>query len=265
VIKSLLPALPPFAPVRIDIPAPTPPVTPAPARLDVSIIVPTFREALNLPALTAAIIDMRDHSALTLDLWLMDDQSRDGSREVVQTLNLPWVHLIERTGPRGLGRAVLEGLRTAQGQRLVVMDADLSHPASAIPAMIDRLDHGADFVFGSRYIAGGNTAKGWGLLRAINSLGATLLARPLTRLRDPMSGFFAFDRARLDDAHTLDPVGYKIGLELVVKSRAKSVVEVPILFANRVAGTSKLTLRQQLLYLEHLRRLYSFKFLGPAT
>lgn len=228
----------------------------------VSVVVPTFREAANIPALVEAIGSVRESHALDLDLWLMDDPSGDGARGVVDVIGLAWVHLVERRGPRGLSEAVIEGLRTSRGRRLVVMDADLSHPAAAIPAMLGELDRGAEFAFGSRYVLGGGTEAGWGVLRWLNSKVATLLARPLTSMRDPMSGFFAFDRARLDHAATLDPVGYKIGMELVVKSRAKRVAEVPIHFANRVAGKSKLTPRQQLLYLEHLRRLYKFKLLG---
>lgn len=232
------------------------PEGPAPA---VSVIVPTFREAPNIGPLLASIGAVRLGAGLDLDVWIMDDQSRDGSREMIEALSLPWVTLIERSGPRGLSAAVIEGIHASSGESVVVMDADLSHPASAIPAMLDALAGGADFVVGSRNTPGASTDAGWGLPRRLNTLVATTLARPLARLRDPMSGFIAFRRRLLEDAAALNPVGYKIGLELIVKSRARRIVEVPIHFADRQAGRSKLNLRQQLLYLEHLRRLYAFK------
>jgi dolichol-phosphate mannosyltransferase len=167
---------------------------------------------------------------------------------------------VVRTTDRGLSRAVLDGLRRATGDVLVCMDADLSHPPEAIPAMLAKLREGADFVIGSRYTEGGSTAHDWGFLRWINSRVATWLARPLTYVSDPMSGFFALRRQTFEAGRDFNPIGYKIGLELVVKCRCERVVEIPIHFADRRFGVSKLTLRQQLLYLGHLWRLYAFKF-----
>src|SRR5206468_1320118 len=118
----------------------------------------------------------------------------------------------------------------------------------------------ADFVVGSRYASGGTTADDWGFLRALNSRIATLLARPLTSIKDPMSGFFALPQSVFRRAENPSPLGYKIGLELLVRCRCENVVEVPIHFANRLHGESKLTLGQQLLYLQHLTRLYRFKY-----
>ena len=141
------------------------------------------------------------------------------------------------------------------------MDADLSHPPEALPQMLQTLETGADFVIGSRYIAGGSTSDG-GCLRWLNSRAATLLARPLTSVRDPMAGFFALKRSTFENGCAFNPVGYKIGLELIIKCRCKRVVEVPIHFEHRRYGESKLTLKQQFLYLRHLRRLYGFKYGG---
>jgi dolichol-phosphate mannosyltransferase len=126
--------------------------------------------------------------------------------------------------------------------------------------MLRKLEEGADFVLGSRYVKGGSTSDDWGFLRWINSRVATLLARPLTGARDPMAGFFAFRRSTFEAGRAFNPVGYKIGLEFIVKCECERVVEVPIHFEDRQLGTSKLTLRQQLLYVKHLRRLYTFKF-----
>src|SRR5262249_7023890 len=164
---------------------------------------------------------------------------------------------IVRTHDRGLSPAVLDGLRAARYDVFVVMDADLSHPPEKIPEMVRALQNGADFVIGSRYVAGGTTDAEWGLFRWLNSKVATLLAWPLTSARDPMAGFFALTRPTFERGQTvLNPIGYKIGLELLVKCHCGAVREVPIHFADRKFGSSKLSFKEQLRYIQHLRRLY---------
>lgn len=200
----------------------------------------------------------------SLELLIVDDDSRDGTEELLLKLQLPWVELIVRKQDRGLSQAVLAGLARARGRQLVVMDADSSHPPEAIVPMLAAIADGAELVVGSRYIAGGTTADDWGLFRYLNSRIATLLARPLTSLTDPMSGFFALPRTVFQRAEKPNPLGYKIGLELLVRCRCQDVREIPIHFSNRTHGESKLTIEQQLLYLRHLARLYRFKF-GPAA
>jgi dolichol-phosphate mannosyltransferase len=169
--------------------------------------------------------------------------------------------LIVREQPKnGLGGAVLDGISGARGEYLVVMDADLQHPPAKLPELLAPLEKGeADFVLGSRHVAGGSVGEKWGLFRKINSGIATLLARPFAgRVLDPMSGFFALKRQTFDRARRLTPLGYKIGLELMCKCRVQNVREVPIHFAERTRGQSKLSLREQFRYLEHLSRLYDF-------
>lgn len=171
------------------------------------------------------------------------------------------LRLFVREGERGLSSAVVHGMCRAQFNVLVVMDADLSHPPEKIPELVAVLENeNADFVIASRYIPGGSTDENWGTLRCLNSKIATLLARPLTSTRDPMSGFFAIRRDTFLQADVLDPIGYKIGLELMVKCGCKKVQEVPIQFRDRGFGESKLSFRQQLNYLVHLVRLYDYRF-----
>jgi dolichol-phosphate mannosyltransferase len=227
---------------------------------DVSIVVPTYREAQNLRRLVERIERACTAAGLAAELWLMDDDSRDGSAEIVAELARPWVRLVVRSGPRGLAPAVVDGLALARAARIVVMDADLSHPPERIPDLVAALDEGAEFVIGSRYVPGASIDGDWGLLRRLNSRIATLLARPFTSVRDPMAGFFALRREVYERADPLDPLGFKIGLELLVKCRAQDVREVPIRFAQRHAGESKLGLREQLRYLRHLRRLGSYRW-----
>lgn len=225
-----------------------------------SIVVPTYKEVESLPHIIDRVARVRQAEGLNIEMLIMDDNSGDGSAELVQARGEPWVHFIVRTTDRGLSPAVLDGLRRARGTYVACMDADLSHPPEALPGMIAKVEQGADFVVGSRYVSGGTTSDDWGVLRWVNSRVATLLARPLTSIRDPMSGFFLLRRSTFESGRDFNPIGYKIGLELIVKCRCERVVEVPIHFEDRHFGESKLTMRQQLLYLQHLRRLYIFKY-----
>jgi dolichol-phosphate mannosyltransferase len=226
----------------------------------ISVVVPTYREARNLPQLLARVAGVRALHALDLELIICDDDSRDGTAQIIERAALPWVRLIVRTENRGLSPAVLDGLRAARHEYLVVMDADLSHPPEKIPEMLLALDQGADFVLGSRYVAGGTTAADWGLRRWLNSKVATVMARPFTSVKDPMAGFFCLTRQTFLRGDDLNPIGYKIALELLVKCRCQRIVEVPIHFADRTLGESKLNLREQLNYIRHLRRLFVFKY-----
>jgi dolichol-phosphate mannosyltransferase len=116
---------------------------------------------------------------------------------------------------------------------------------------------------GSRYTTGGLTEASWGFFRWLNSRVATLLARPLTSVKDPMSGFFALSRKTFESARDLNPIGYKIGLELMVKCNLHRIEEIPIHFKDRQFGQSKLTLREQKRYLQHLCRLFIYKYWRP--
>jgi dolichol-phosphate mannosyltransferase len=226
----------------------------------VTIIVPTYKEVESLPHLIDRVAKVRAEAGLDIDMLIMDDDSRDGSVEMLAARPEKWVEIVVRTSERGLSQAVLDGARRSQGEYLVCMDADLSHPPEVLPAMLAKLNDGADFVLGSRYISGGTTSHDWGFLRWANSRVATLLAMPLTSVSDPMSGFFALRRSTFERGQDFNPIGYKIGLELIVKCHCERVVELPIHFEDRRFGKSKLTLHQQMLYLQHLRRLYVFKF-----
>jgi len=226
----------------------------------VSIVVPTYKEAESLPLLLDRLIRLRADESMDLELLIMDDNSRDGTEELIASRNLPWVRLVVRTANRGLSPAVIDGLNLAKNEVVVVMDADLSHPPERIPDLLKALDEGHEFVIGSRYTKGASTDETWGVFRWLNSKVATLLARPFTRVSDPMSGFFAFRRTLLEQSDDLNPIGYKIGLELLVKCGVKRVADVPIHFAQRQKGESKLSFKEQLRYIQHLRRLFIYRF-----
>lgn len=235
----------------------------------ISLIIPTLNEAENLPALheqIAAALNGRSYEIL-----LVDDNSKDNTPQVCAELAKKYpLRLIVREKPKnGLGGAVLHGFAQARGEYLVVMDADLQHPPQKLPELLAPLEKNeAEFVLGSRLVPGGSVGEQWGTFRKINSWVATQLARPFAgNTRDPMSGFFAMKRSTYDRADRLTPLGYKIGLELMCKCRVKNVHEIPIHFAERTRGESKLSIKEQFRYLEHLSRLYDFCYphLSPIT
>ena len=172
---------------------------------------------------------------------------------------LPVRMVTRRETPRDLSLAVIEGIRLSRFDRLVVMDADLSHPPERIVDLLAALDGDCDIVIGSRYTSGGVVDRSWSLYRVLNSRLATWLARPLVKCSDPMAGFFATRRSRLPELRTLRPMGYKIALELMVRGHLR-VREVPIDFRDRSIGFSKMNWRQQIRFLRHLSRLYNYKF-----
>jgi dolichol-phosphate mannosyltransferase len=227
---------------------------------ELSIIVPTYRECENLRLLLPNLYSVVAGSQLDAEVIVVDDNSRDGTVELCDDLaSTHPLRLICRTNEKGLSSAVLAGMRASRGGTILVMDADHSHPVQMIPKIFAAIQAGNDMVIGSRYVEGGSTDYSWGVFRWLNSTVATLMARPLTRVRDPMSGFFAITRQKFQSAAPLNPLGYKIGLELLIKCRCEKVVEMPIHFSNRRHGTSKLSIHQQLEYLLHLTYLYAFK------
>ncbi len=110
------------------------------SRPSVSVIVPSYKEVENLPLLTERLEKVRQKHHLSLELLIMDDDSQDGTEELVSSMDKDWITLVVRKKERGLSRAVLEGLRLARGEVLVVMDADLSHPPEKIPEMLVALN-----------------------------------------------------------------------------------------------------------------------------
>jgi dolichol-phosphate mannosyltransferase len=229
---------------------------------EVSVIVPAINESENFPTLMERISAAL--AGITYEVLIVDDNSKDATPAVCAELAQRYpLKLMVRTQPtNGLSGAVLHGMAAARGTYLCVMDADLQHPPEKLPELLRPLREGnADFVLGSRYMPGGSTDGEWGIFRKINSQTATLLARPFAgKATDPMAGFFALKRETYLGARNLTPLGYKIALELMCKCRVKNVQEIPIHFGMRLKGQSKLSLKQQFRYLEHLSRLYDFTF-----
>ncbi|MEO2048147.1 MAG: glycosyltransferase family 2 protein [Pirellulales bacterium] len=231
---------------------------------DVSVIVPTYCEVENLLILLPQIDQAMVSDGLSYEVIVVDDNSLDGTVKVCQQLAQSFpIHLKTRQNERGLASAVICGLRAAKGQVLVVMDADLSHPPDAIPQLVTECQSPfVDFSIGSRYVEGGSIDSNWTRFRRMNSRVASWLACGLTSAKDPMSGFFAVKRTTFESAKYMHPLGYKIGLEILIRCDCSRVVEIPINFQDRTRGNSKLTLGQQWLYMRHLGRLYPAKYVG---
>jgi dolichol-phosphate mannosyltransferase len=226
---------------------------------DLSIVVPTYNERERLEELVSAVSAVFVRHGIDGELVVVDDNSPDGTGQIAESLRDRYpVTVLHRAGKLGLGSAVIEGFAAARGSVLGVMDADLSHPPSVLPGMLAALGgRDVDAVIGSRYIPGGAT-KNWPFLRRLMSRAACALARPLTPVRDATSGLFL---VRRDAVHgiAISAAGFKICLELLMRSRIASVVEVPYEFADRAAGQSKMTLREAAGYLVQLRDLFVVK------
>jgi dolichol-phosphate mannosyltransferase len=207
----------------------------------VSIIVSTLNEAENIAPLVAQITAT---GVPFCEILFVDNNSTDATRHMIRTLAATHpIRLIEQDHAEcGLAAAVMSGALAAQGEVLVVMDADLSHPPERIKDLLAPLFTGAaDMAIGSRYVPGGST-PGWPRWRLLLSRTGAVLAYPLTGVHDSISGFFAIGRSRLLEYASPPPAGFKIVFETIVRSsRRLRVVEIPIAFRNRVRGKSKMS------------------------
>jgi dolichol-phosphate mannosyltransferase len=207
----------------------------------VSIIVPSLNEAENIAPLVSQIVA----SAVPFrEILFVDDHSTDATRDMIRALAASHpIRLIEQNRAElGLAAAIMLGARAAQGEVLLVMDADLSHPPERMKDLLAPLfTDTADMVIGSRYVAGGST-PGWPFWRRILSRAGAAIAYPLTGVHDSISGFFAIGRSRLLEYASPPPAGFKIVFETIVRSsRRLRVVEIPIAFRNRMRGKSKMS------------------------
>jgi dolichol-phosphate mannosyltransferase len=225
----------------------------------ISVILPTYNESENIGVIVPQIFAVLNSSGLKGEIIIVDDNSPDGTSEVATQLARDYplkVHV--RENERGLATAVMKGFELASGDIYIVMDADLSHPVEKIPEMVRPiLESKCDATVGGRYTRGGG-CESWPFIRRFVSKFSGLLAMGLTRLSDPTSGFMAIRKDALNGA-MLDPVGWKIVLEVIVKTKAR-FQEVPIVFTDRQKGISKLDTRVQAQYIAHLWKLYHFKY-----
>ncbi len=224
-----------------------------------SIIIPTFNEKENIEKLIPQVFGQLLAANMEGEVIVVDDNSPDGTADAAEAFSERFnVRVVRRPGKMGLSTAVLEGFRQSNSPFLCVMDADHSHNPEAIPRMFKVLmRQGADVVIGSRHVPGGSIV-GWPFHRKLVSKGAKLLARPITNVKDPLSGFFMVKREALEGVE-LNPRGYKILLEILAKGNIHRVEEVPINFRNRRHGKSKLRKGEFWNYLRHSIGLWRTK------
>ena len=229
-----------------------------------SIVVPTYNERTRLGELVEAVFAVFAAHGIDGELVIVDDGSPDGTGALADELATRHrIQVVHRPGKLGLGTAVIDGFTVATGDILGVMDADLSHPPSAIPRLLSALETGpADLAIGSRYVPGGGV-KNWPLIRQLMSRLACLLAKPITPARDATSGYFLVRRPAVEGVK-IAAGGFKICLELLVRGRVASIVEVPYEFTDRAAGESKMSWREATGYLWQLRDLMRQRRVRPV-
>lgn len=228
-------------------------------RKDISIIIPTYNEKDNIKILFDRIDKSLKH--LNYEIIVVDDDSPDRTADVVKNYiqNYP-VKLIVRENDKGLATAVVEGFKYANSDILVIMDGDLQHPPEKLILLIWEAQNGSDIAIGSRYVE--EDDKGFGefnLTRKIISKGANVLAKvlfpKLPNIKDIQSGFFALKKDVIENTN-LDPIGYKILLEILVMGNYNHVKEIPYVFGKRESGESKLGIKVTFDYIFHLLNLY---------
>lgn len=219
--------------------------------MKVSIITPTYNERQNLPLLAEELFGIvaKDPN-IDLELIIVDDNSPDGTGEVADELTKSFpIQVIHRKGKMGLGSAVMEGFALSKRDYLGVMDADLSHDPVIIPEMISSLQD-YDIVIGGRFNAE-STVENWRFDRKLLSQVGVWLARRLTRVADPLSGYFFLHRSVLAPVSLTSP-GYKILFEILVKGNYAKVKEIPFRFRSREFSSSKLNSQEYFLFVKQL-------------
>jgi dolichol-phosphate mannosyltransferase len=234
---------------------------PAAQRLKFSLVVPTRNERHNLADLIGLLKPaIASEVGESYEIIVVDDNSPDGTWQVAADLAVADRHVValRRMDERGLATAVVRGWQIARGNLLGVIDADLQHPPEVTARLIAAMQGGADLAVASREAEGGGTSD-WSILRLLISrgsraLGKILLPGVLGLVSDPMTGFFAIRRTAIQDV-VLAPCGYKILVELLVRSHLKKIVEVGYVFRSRQRDESKASLKVFVDYVQHLFRL----------
>mmetsp|Transcript_26565 Transcript_26565/g.37938 ORF Transcript_26565/g.37938 Transcript_26565/m.37938 type:complete len:294 (+) Transcript_26565:87-968(+) len=233
-----------------------------------SIILPTYNERENLPIMTQLVHDTFTDAKLNYEIVVVDDNSPDKTLDVAQSLQSIFgkdhIKIVSRAAKLGLGSAYSAGLKASSGQRIILMDADLSHHPKFIPEMIAVMDSTTkkvDIVSGTRYSRGGGVA-GWDTFRKLTSCGANFLAKFLlaTGGASDLTGSF-----RLYERHALEQIlpqvkqkGYAFQMEIIVRAHKSGmkIGDVPITFVDRIYGESKLGANEIVMYLKGLLQLF---------
>ena len=224
---------------------------------DVVVVLPTYQEAANLPTMVAALFDL---PLPALRILVVDDNSPDGTGRVAEELADKYgrsrLEVMHRAAKEGLGRAYTAGMSRAVGsgaEFVVQMDSDLSHSPQYLPQMLGTLlSADADVVIGSRYVVGASVDAEWPVHRKMLSRFANAYVRLLLRLaiRDVTAGYKLWRASALQaiGLHTIRSGGYSFQVEMNYRSvrQGLQIIELPIHFADRIKGRSKMNLKTQL-------------------
>jgi len=234
-------------------------------RAEVSIIIPTYNESENIIQVLKSIGEHLPEDIAT-EALVVDDNSPDGTGKIVEDYITDahneigyTIEVIHRKTKSGLSSAILDGIQHSTGEIIVIMDSDFSHPPKIIPQLVEEIRISKyDIVIASRYTEGGEVS-GWSTKRKLISKGATGIARAGLGVNesDPMSGFFAFRRKILEGIK-LDAIGYKMLLEILVKTKGAKVKEIPYTFTDRTRGSSKLDSSTMFDYVKSVWKLYRY-------
>lgn len=230
-----------------------------------SVILPTFNESQNIIKMLESIQKVIPTTIMT-EIIVVDDDSPDGTGNIVEeyiknskngTIS---IKVICRKNKRGLSSAILDGVKSSRGEVIVVMDSDFAHPPEKILEMLEEIQNNqVDIVVGSRYVKGGETI-GWTTSRKIISFFATKIAEYFlgVKVKDSMSGFFSFKKQIIENKQ-FDALGYKLLLEILVKTKNAKVKEIPYKCINRKEGSSKFNTSIIMDYIKLVLRLKKYK------
>jgi dolichol-phosphate mannosyltransferase len=233
------------------------------------LVVPTLNEAGNMELLLARVRSALAGTAMPYEVLVVDDDSEDGTQDVVEKCaeTDSRIRLLQRRRQKGLAGAVTYGWQRTDADLVGVMDADLQHPPELLPALLAAIGEGHDIAIGSRY-ARGNRVDGWNPVRLALSRVTTWATLPFQKknlhIADPMSGFFLVRRQCIEGLD-LQPEGFKILLEILVRGSIRSAAEVPFHFGTRHDGKSKADARVAFHYFTLLGKLSRELIFGPES
>ncbi|NEO84680.1 MAG: polyprenol monophosphomannose synthase [Spirulina sp. SIO3F2] len=230
--------------------------------LHLSLVIPTYQERENIIQIIQQLVGLLEPEfAGQYELIVVDDNSPDRTAELALNLrsDYPQLQVIRRQSERGLATAVIRGWQAGRGDVLAVIDADLQHPPEVLLQQLKAIASGADLVVASRHVEGGGVSD-WNIGRRILSRGAQLLGLlvlpgVISRVSDPLSGYFMVRRDAIA-GQKLNPVGYKILIEVLARGTFDTITEVSYIFQERQDGQSKVTYKQYLEYIQHLITLW---------
>lgn len=226
-----------------------------------SVVIPTYKERDNIENVVNILSGLLDQTIPgNYELIVVDDDSPDRTWEVAENLipDYPQLRVMRRQEERGLSSAVIRGWQGARGSILGVIDGDLQHPPEVLTQLWQKIEQGADLAVASRHVEGGGVSS-WSVIRRFLSrgaqvLGLVILPEVVGRVSDPMSGYFMVRRNAIANT-TLNPIGYKILLEVIGRGQIGEIGEVGYIFRERTEGESKVTWKQYVDYIQHLIRL----------